>query len=274
VGTRTMIGVCAAWALVAAAGGCQLIAGLGDPRLAQPDGGTTGGSGGATGTSSTGSGGHTATGGATGTSSAGSGGHIATGTGGATGTSSAGSGGSPACIADSECPPYHKCSSSGVCLLATAQPCTLPSQCLSNFCVDGVCCNALCNMACHACAAKFTGGMDGVCAPATDGTMDPRTDCLPTPETSCGVTGVCSQGECLYWDTNVICGTVANSCLTNPGPVALLCDGMGNCNVTGPAYACPQGCAMDLSHCYCQETPADCPSGFPVCNNEEECVPL
>jgi hypothetical protein len=39
--TRTMIGVCVAWAFVAVTGGCQLIAGLGDPRLAQPDGGTS-----------------------------------------------------------------------------------------------------------------------------------------------------------------------------------------------------------------------------------------
>jgi MYXO-CTERM domain-containing protein len=47
---------------------------------------------------------------------------------------------------------------------ARAEPCNVPSDCDTGFCVDGQCCDAPCTDPCHACSAAAKGtGMDGVC---------------------------------------------------------------------------------------------------------------
>jgi hypothetical protein len=46
------------------------------------------------------------------------------------------------------------------------EPCTSPSQCLGNACVDGVCCASACKETCTGCAMSKTGKKDGVCAAA------------------------------------------------------------------------------------------------------------
>jgi hypothetical protein len=49
--------------------------------------------------------------------------------------------------------------------LANGEPCVLPEECASRFCVEGLCCDGLCDGACESCSAasQVPGGEDGVC---------------------------------------------------------------------------------------------------------------
>ena len=190
-------------------------------------------------------------------------------------TSSASSSGST-CQSTADCDVEHVCSSSGVCLLINGQPCATASSCNSAFCVDGVCCNEVCNSACQACSAALTGGAEGTCAPATNGTADPRALCAATAATTCGTNGKCSAGACAYWPVSTVCGTVTNSCMTVGGDVFVdtkVCNGSGVCNPEGTAMcSAAWGCGMDESSCGCG-TSSDCPAALPVCSSESECTP-
>ena len=77
-----------------------------------------------------------------------------------------------------------------VCLLVIGESCTGPSECLSGFCVDGVCCDTSCDSICIACVQTTTGVPDGTCAPVAAFT-DPDSDCS-------GGLGVCAgTGNCM-----------------------------------------------------------------------------
>ncbi len=75
------------------------------------------------------------------------------------------------------------------------EACTLPFQCASGICVDGVCCDDACDGLCEACLGAETGGPDGTCAPVTAGT-DPAAECLDDGSPSCGLNGTCADGAC------------------------------------------------------------------------------
>jgi hypothetical protein len=75
------------------------------------------------------------------------------------------------CIANGDC-------TSGVCsnftcaVLTQGAACGVNSQCGTNNCVNGVCCNTACNGSCMACTHAYTGGPDGTCN-AVHGKPDP-----------------------------------------------------------------------------------------------------
>ncbi|MBW2524370.1 MAG: hypothetical protein JRI23_09355 [Deltaproteobacteria bacterium] len=70
----------------------------------------------------------------------------------------------------------YDCDGAGQCQPADGTPCTLPSQCGSGYCVDGLCCDSACTGLCHACRGDQTVGADGECAEIIDGT-DPAGEC-------------------------------------------------------------------------------------------------
>jgi hypothetical protein len=79
-------------------------------------------------------------------------------------------------------------------LAANGTPCSNASDCASNFCVDGVCCNEICDQAvCYMCLGAdyaIGGGGHGTCAPVASGD-DPENDCK-------GGTPVCDgAGACM-----------------------------------------------------------------------------
>lgn len=91
--------------------------------------------------------------------------------------------------------------------------CTVGAECISTFCVDGVCCDTACNTACQACTAARKGsGTDGTCGPVSSG---------GTPRT----------GECS-----------GASCTSGTAYPAQVCNGAGACTAaTGTScglYAC------------------------------------
>ncbi|MBR56812.1 MAG: hypothetical protein CMH54_02010 [Myxococcales bacterium] len=74
--------------------------------------------------------------------------------------------------------------------------CTTAADCISDFCVDGVCCDSLCDGNCLSCLAEFTGAAsDGICQAIVAG---------QDPDDECDSTGVCNgEGECADFGTPV-----------------------------------------------------------------------
>ena len=114
------------------------------------------------------------------------------------------------------CTGVFVCAAKGACKIAAGQPCGKPSQCASEFCVDGVCCASACTGNCMSCAVS---GSPGTCTPHPSG-IDPDNDCLGKDK-SCG--GKCDgNGKCDFPSIGSSCGTCA------------ACDGTGRCAATPP----------------------------------------
>ncbi len=112
------------------------------------------------------------------------------------------------------------------------EPCALDTNCLSEHCVDGVCCDTACDELCEACLFALTGAPDGTCAPIEVG-QDPESECLDEGSPNCGDNGLCAG--------------VSGQCQTYPGP---------GC-VPSP---CASGDECDSGHCVdgvCCDTPCN-----------------
>jgi MYXO-CTERM domain-containing protein len=109
-------------------------------------------------------------------------------------------------------------------------PCMQPSDCLSGFCTDQVCCDVACGSACEACTTSLKGsGNDGACGPIAAGT-DPDLECAPAqcmgddlnPADSCDGAGTCTDPgtvdcgsyTCLSATCLTTC-TTSTECATN-----------------------------------------------------------
>jgi hypothetical protein len=157
---------------------------------------------------------------------------------------------------------------------AAGTPCSSASDCVSEYCVDGVCCDSPCNSLCVACAASLqesTGGapQDGHCAPARSGTNPHHDSCGPDPSSTCGHDGQCDgTGACQYFASTTTCGSCTGNSLTSSA-----CNGAGAC-VVGTAASCPNNlvCADDGGICKTScATDMDCTGGA-ICSNSA-CVP-
>jgi MYXO-CTERM domain-containing protein len=126
--------------------------------------------------------------------------------GGAGGAGGAGATGGGDSGTGSQCPPAFP----------LGHACTRNTQCLSNTCSDGVCCN----LNCDKCGSCNTPGMEGTCIPIPAGT-DPEKECMDNASDPSGMCkGFCSgQARCTYPAAGITCGT----CKT--------CNGSGLCNV-------------------------------------------
>ncbi len=88
--------------------------------------------------------------------------------------------------------PVLNTNASGGMRLKTGSVCQKATQCQSNYCVDGVCCDSSCTGACKACSkARRGNGMDGTCGFIAAG-KDPDNDCAKTKGARCDGRGVCS----------------------------------------------------------------------------------
>lgn len=84
----------------------------------------------------------------------------------------------------------YRCDGSGVCKGLNGVMCTQATGCLSGYCVDGFCCNNVCDQLCKACSGALTGGTTGICSNISNGT-DPANEC---PNGSCSGNGTCTGG--------------------------------------------------------------------------------
>ena len=209
--------------------------------------GGAGGKGGASGSVGTaGNGGTTGSGGnATGGTTGVGGSSGSTGTGGASGAGGTNDAGSDAADGPTDA-------------AANGSACTTATDCTSNNCVDGVCCESACTGSCMACSHAKTTQNDGLCRPIPAGT-DPDNECPQQAPSTCGTDGMCSgTGSCRKWAAGITCA--AETCSGSTDTPARVCDGAGACasatNVSCGAYLC------DATTCKTSCTSdADCISG-------------
>jgi hypothetical protein len=131
-------------------------------------------------------------------------------------------------------------------------PCGAATECNSNFCTDGVCCDVGdCSGACRSCnLAGEAGSCRNFAANA-----DPRAPgCAMEAASTCGRTGKCDgMGACQRYVAGTACG--ARTCAGSTGTPAPTCNGAGTCVPGTPAScgvyvckgdACGVNCAADL----------------------------
>jgi hypothetical protein len=130
------------------------------------------------------------------------------------------------------------CSGSGTCQYYNGLACSTAGECLSQYCVDGFCCNNYCGSTCYACSAAKKGtGYNGQCGLIANNT-DPDNECGLT----CNGSGACTKASNgVACSTNVDCTSgfcIDGVCCDNA------CSGVCNaCNVPGSVGTCSASCA-------------------------------
>jgi hypothetical protein len=142
---------------------------------------------------------------------------------------------------------------------SNGQSCKCASDCASNFCVDGLCCNAACTESCKTCAQP---GSMGTCTFLAAGEA-PRdlSTCQAADAMTCGWDGTCDgAGACRRYPAGTQCGK--GMCDGEAVVGARSCDGLGRCR-PGPSVICvPFSCDPTTGACFdaCTQT-NQCSSG-------------
>ncbi len=154
--------------------------------------------------------------------------------------------------------------------------CASAAECASDLCIEGRCCDALCDGPCVACSVAKKGfGMDGTCEAVKIDT-DPDEDCPTTPVSSCGTTGVCNgAGACQLFAAGSECAPA--TCSPGQATPASMCDGNGTCVAAMPVPCAPYACSMNQCLTSCT-TNADCTASntcvHGICDNDGDGIPL
>lgn len=170
------------------------------------------------------------------------------------------------CLTTSDCQTGFYCSA-GMCRaqLAQGEVCGASEQCQGEQCVDGYCCNAVCDGQCEACGLL---NLHGVCSAVT-GT--PRAG-----RAACGGSGTCAgrcdgveTRACSYPGDAVTC--TAASCSARIATRAATCDGDGNCQTAVHRECTPYECGQDDCQTSCRAN-SEC-AGDLVCR-DGQCAPV
>jgi hypothetical protein len=117
--------------------------------------------------------------------------------------------------------------------------CTLGSECGTNVCSQGVCCDVACTGTCKSCNLP---GSLGKCSNVPLG-MDPLDQCPLDATSTCKRDGTCDgAGGCRNYVTGTQC--VAGSCTGSALTLPRSCDGAGTC-LTSTTATCPGSFACD-----------------------------
>jgi len=162
----------------------------------------------------------------------------------------------------------QSCNASNDCDDEIGVACSANSACLSNFCVDGVCCDAQCSGTCKACSMAKTGMASGTCSNVTTAT-DPDNECTDQMASTCGNNGLCDgSGACQKYMSGTVCA--AQSCTGSTLSNADTCNGNGTCTDNGTANCAPYTCGGTACKTMCT-VDGDCSSGNYCSGNA--CVP-
>jgi hypothetical protein len=146
-------------------------------------------------------------------------------------------------------------------------PCGGPGECDSASCVDGFCCESLCDPSdpANLCMACNVAGHEGHCFAAPAGS-DPHQQCEPDPVASCGKDGLCDgNGACRRYPAATVCGSP--SCAAGSVTAAPVCDGNGTC-VGGAVTSCAPYVCASATACATNCTAPDVGCAPPaVCTN-------
>ena len=141
-----------------------------------------------------------------------------------------------------------------------APTCAMDTDCASQHCVDGVCCNTACSGQCEACDVA---GNVGTCSAVTNGQPHgKRTPCMGAGTTCGGTCAPASTTACTFPGAATQCR--AQSCTGSTKTIAATCDSMGGCPLPS-TVTCPFGCAgSDCMNACVKDT--DCAANM-FCNS-------
>ncbi|MFO0619142.1 MAG: proprotein convertase P-domain-containing protein [Polyangiaceae bacterium] len=187
------------------------------------------------------------------------------------------------CLGDADCAAGNFCTFTSQCIpkQADGASCSLAKQCVSNNCVDGVCCGCA---SCGTCQACNVAGSLGACANVPSGQADVGTcsgqnvcdgagGCVKADGAGCAANGECLNNHCVDGTCcNSTCNSLCQACsaakkgtgtdgvcgnIANNGDPDGECIGAFACNGSGGCQSCADN-AKDGS-----ETDIDC--GSPSC---------
>ncbi|HXU01088.1 MAG TPA: hypothetical protein VN903_08855 [Polyangia bacterium] len=166
------------------------------------------------------------------------------------------------CMVDADCVSGQVCENGSCGPKPNGQPCAAASECISNFCVDGVCCAEACQGACRSCALPSSMGR---CVPVPDGASDPRNICVDEGATSCGRDGKCDGASgCRSYGKGTICA--GERCENNVYTPPATCNDTGNCVAPDSTPCAPFACNGTRCFMACT-TDANCVAGKVCANN-------
>jgi hypothetical protein len=143
---------------------------------------------------------------------------------------------------------------------ANGTVCTASGDCTSGFCVDNVCCNALCDGQCEACSVA---GSLGACTPVVGAPHGTRAVCSDGAGSLCAAK-TCdgtARTACMGFKNGATVVCAAASCTGGFATVASHCDGAGFCPGAIPASCAPYACDAAACKTACAAD-ADCATGY------------
>lgn len=164
--------------------------------------------------------------------------------------------------------------------------CSSDDDCFSTHCVNGMCCNSVCDQTCFSCLAaeKESATADGTCGPRRLGAKAPDNGCEDRGPHSCDTNGLCDgQGACQRYIEGTQCSApfCSDHDLIGPG----LCDGKGSCvppeatdckNYACDEAACTDGCSSDSAcdeRSFCNDSRCRPKLGFGAsCSSDSACL--
>jgi hypothetical protein len=151
------------------------------------------------------------------------------------------------CTSGNVCTPNASMPTTGSCgKKPLGGPCTQASECGSNVCQQGVCCDVLCSGTCQSCALP---GSAGKCTNVPAG-QDPLDQCSMNPVSTCKQDGFCDgNGACRNYAATTVC--VAGSCTGATFTTQRTCDGAGTC-APATTGTCPGSFACDTTNGVCK----------------------
>jgi hypothetical protein len=181
------------------------------------------------------------------------------------------------CSATVSCPTGLYCSGTTCAAQKTGgSKCAADTECSTNHCAEGVCCDGACNTKCNSCLQANTGQTDGKCSTVRAGVIH-GTDCpgaatCPansasyTTAPSCDGAGACKAGtavSCGNYYCNATTTTCPTACSANAQCATAYCAG-GVCKTKTAAGGLCSGNAECLSgtcsgRCCASGTPCMCP---------------
>jgi hypothetical protein len=161
------------------------------------------------------------------------------------------------CTRDQDCVTGETCqANSCTSLKPLGTACTLPTDCLSGFCTEGVCCNAQSCGSCQSCALANT---RGTCTPVAAGSSDPAAVCTMMAVSTCGTTGVCDgSGQCARY-------AVGTACLPSTCPLGTAARTDWACNAAG-------SCISTLIDCHTYSCDPATNSCRTTCTDSTDCA--
>jgi hypothetical protein len=192
------------------------------------------------------------------------------------------------CISGADCRDGYYCETDGTCQVKkeSGDSCDTGVSCAIGYCVDGVCCDSVCDGVCEGCKVQ---GSEGTCT-SFRARSDPDDECeecsacdgeqgcvvlddVPAPEgdctddSACGHTGECNGGVCAYQSQGTTCGDLlCEGADDKPNVTLYHCDGEGECEEI-PDKTCGGFRCASASECLteCRDA-SDCAVSF-SCND-------